>query len=102
MDVGKLIREQVPDRSGKILPADLTSGSFEFRDLTDPFIGTLFEGKVTSDTTYTHVAYGHTQCCALDQPFLTFNPLSLAVGSGASGPFDTSRQRHRPRKSCDH
>lgn len=41
IDVGKLIREQVPDKNGKFLPQDLTSGSYQFRDLTDKFIGSL-------------------------------------------------------------
>ena len=46
IDVGQLIREQVPDKNGKTLPSDLTMGSYEFRDLTNKGVGTLFEGKV--------------------------------------------------------
>jgi hypothetical protein len=56
IDVGKLIRERVPDKNGKTLPADLTSGSYKFRDLTNIGVGTLFEGKVIYDKTYGHVA----------------------------------------------
>lgn len=41
IDVGKPIREQVPDKNGKVLPQDLTSGPYQFRDLTDKFIGSL-------------------------------------------------------------
>ncbi len=63
IDVGKLIREQVPDKNGKALPQDLTSGSYEFRDLTNTGVGTLFEGKVIYDKTYGHVAYGCAACC---------------------------------------
>jgi hypothetical protein len=33
IDVGKLIREQVRDRNGHVLPPNLTSGSYELRDL---------------------------------------------------------------------
>ena len=58
IDVGKLIREHLPDKNGKTLPADLTSGSYEFRDLTDIAIGSLFEGKLIYDKTYGHVTYG--------------------------------------------
>lgn len=29
MDVGKLIREHIPDKNGNVLPADLTSGSYD-------------------------------------------------------------------------
>jgi hypothetical protein len=39
IDVGKLIREHIPDKNGSTLPADLASGSYEFRDLTDNLVG---------------------------------------------------------------
>jgi hypothetical protein len=55
IDLGKLIREHVPDKNGKPLPPDLSSGSYEFRDLTNTGAGTLFEGKVIYDKTYGHV-----------------------------------------------
>ena len=58
IDVGKLIREKVPDKNGQALPADITSGSYEIRDLSNKAIGTLFEGKVVYDRTYGHVTYG--------------------------------------------
>ncbi len=45
IDVGKLIREQVPDKNGNVLPNTLTSGSYQFRDLTNKAIGSLFEGR---------------------------------------------------------
>jgi hypothetical protein len=81
IDVGKLIREHVPDKGGKTLPADLTSGSYEFRDLTNTGVGTLFEGKVIYDKTYGHVTYGCGTCCGYYQPKLFFNPLLVPVGS---------------------
>lgn len=77
IDVGKLIREHVPDKNGRTLPADLTSGSYEFNDLTDKFIGTLFEGKVIYDKTYGHVAYGCGGCCGYTQTQLWYNPLGI-------------------------
>jgi hypothetical protein len=46
IDVGQLIREQVPNKNGNTLPSNLTSGSYEFRDLSHNGAGTLFEGKV--------------------------------------------------------
>jgi hypothetical protein len=90
IDIGKLIREHVPDKNGKALPADLTSGSYEFRDLTNPGLGTLFEGKVIYDKTYGHVAYGCAACCGYDtlNPVLQYDPLSLAVGSTAGQHVD--------------
>ncbi len=82
IDVGKLIREQVPDKNGKTLPANLTSGSYEFRDLTNQTIGALFEGKVIYDKTYGHVAYGCAGCCGYSASvLLTFDPLGIPLGS---------------------
>ncbi len=77
IDVGKLIREQVPDKNGRTLPPDLTMGSYEFRDLTHTGVGTLFEGKVIYDKTYGHVAYGCASCCGYKFPRLTFDPLGV-------------------------
>ena len=58
IDVGKLIRERVLDKNGNTLPADLTSGSYEIRDLTNKGVGNLYEGKIIYDKTYGHVTYG--------------------------------------------
>jgi hypothetical protein len=77
IDIGKLIREHVADKNGKTLPADLTSGSYEFRDLTNTGVGTLFEGKVIYDKTYGHVAYGCAQCCGYQRPTLFYDPLGI-------------------------
>ena len=81
IDVGKLIREHVLDKDGKTLPADLTSGSYEFRDLTDIGVGSLFEGKVIYDKTYGHVAYGCGFCCTYTNPIFTYNPLDFYFGN---------------------
>jgi len=83
IDVGKLIREQVPDKNGKVLPADLTSGSYEFRDLTDFALGALFEGKVIYDKTYGHAAYGCANCCGTMSTQTWFNPLGVPFASTA-------------------
>jgi hypothetical protein len=82
MDIGKLIREKVPDKNGKTLPADLTSGSYEFRDLTNNGVGTLFEGKVIYDKTYGHVTYGCATCCGYNAAELWYDPILL----GYQGP----------------
>ena len=80
IDVGKLIREHVPDKNGKTLPADLSSGSFEVRDLIDTGIGSLFEGKLIYDKTYGHVTYGCSLCCGYQKPgFFGFNPLGIPL-----------------------
>jgi hypothetical protein len=83
IDVGKLIREHVPDKNGKTLPADLTSGSYEFRDLTNKGVGTLFEGKVIYDKTYGHVAYGCGGCCGYKSTKLLLDPLGVPMAAPA-------------------
>ncbi len=80
--MGKLIREHVPDKNGNTLPADLASGSYEFRDLTNKGVGTLFEGKVIYDKTYGHVAYGCAGCCGYAQAYVWYDPLGIPFGSG--------------------
>ena len=77
IDVGKLIREHIPDKNGDVLPAELTSGSYEFRDLTNKSIGALFEGKVIFDKTYGHVAYGCASCCGYTTVSLRNSPLQI-------------------------
>jgi hypothetical protein len=79
MDLGKLIRESTPDKTGKTLPRDLASGSYEFRDLTNTGIGTLFEGKVIYDKTYGHVIYGCGTCCGYNAAELHFNPIFVLL-----------------------
>ena len=80
MDIGKLIRENVPDKNGKTLPADLTSGSYEIRDLTNKAVGSLFEGKVIYDKTYGHVTYGCGGCCGHIPPIVPwYNPIGVLI-----------------------
>jgi hypothetical protein len=88
IDIGKLIREQVPDKNGKALPADLTSGSYEFRDLTNRGVGTLFEGKVIYDKTYGHVAYGCAACCGWGLPYVWYDPIAVPFGGPAGQGVD--------------
>lgn len=77
IDVGKLIQLAMPDKNGNTLPRDLTSGSYELRDLTHTGVGTLFEGKVIYDKTYGHAAYGCNVCCGYISATLFYNPIDL-------------------------
>src|SRR5258707_831117 len=81
IDMGKLIRERVLDKNGNALPADLASGSYEIRDLTNKGVGNLFEGKVIYDKTYGHVTYGCGGCCGYRPPTLWYNPLGIPFSS---------------------
>ena len=82
--MGKLIREHVPDKNGKVLPAEVSTGTYEIRDLTNKGVGTLFEGKVVYDKTYGHVAYGCGESCAFKTPRFFYDPLGILFG-GTSG-----------------
>lgn len=77
IDIGKLIRERIPDKNGKTFPVDLVSGSYEFRDLADKGVGHVFEGKVIYDKTFGHVTYGCGGPCCDNAPYLTNNPLGI-------------------------
>jgi hypothetical protein len=94
IDVGKLIREHVPDKNGKMLPADLSMGTYEFRDLTNRGVGTLFEGKVIYDKTYGHVAYGCYTCCGYSNVSTIYNPLGIFFQS-------TTDNSVQARDNCD-
>src|SRR5260370_37572983 len=84
VDVGKLIGQHVPDKNGNVLPLDLSSGSYEFRDRNDKRIGTLFEGKAIYEKTYGHVVCGCNQCCAYAPgTWLGFNPLGIPLLGGS-------------------
>lgn len=82
MDIGKLIRQNTPDKNGKALPPDLTSGSYEIRDLEN-HIGTLFEGKIIYDKTYGHVTYGCEMCCGYKRIAMSIYALDIPLGSSA-------------------
>lgn len=85
IDVGKLIQQALPDKNGSILPRNLTSGSYEFRDLSHTGVGSLFEGKVIYDKTYGHAAYGCATCCGFsgNTTELWFNPINVYPTSPA-------------------
>jgi hypothetical protein len=83
IDVGKLISQHVPDKNGNILPANLAMGGYQFQDLTNSGVGTLFEGKVIYDKTYGHVAYGCAICCGNRPPTCKFDPLGIPFPGNA-------------------
>jgi hypothetical protein len=82
IDVGELIRDQVPDASGRTIPPDVMEGSYEIRDDNDKNIGYLYEGKVITDKTFGHATYGCGSCCGYDDSYLLPDPLIGPMGSG--------------------
>jgi hypothetical protein len=82
LDIGKLIRNQVPDTYGTTIPVTVMSGSYELKILstlrTD---GGLFEGKLVVDKTYGYAVHGCAGCCPdYDPPFIIQDPLNFDVG----------------------
>lgn len=78
IDVGQLIRNQVPDKKGTVLPASLTMGSYEIRELTQTG-PSLFEGKVVYDKKYGSVTYGCGSCCGYKGAEFDYNPLGIPL-----------------------
>jgi hypothetical protein len=76
LDVGQLIRNQIPDSDRNVIPTETMTGSYELRDLDHPAVGLLYEGKLTIDKTYGHGSYGCGSCCGLYNPKLDPNPFS--------------------------
>lgn len=84
VDIGQLIRNQVPDKNGNVLPSTLTSGSYEITDLSHHGAGTIFEGKVIYDKMNGDAAYGCAACCGHgEQATLWYDPLGILDGSDA-------------------
>lgn len=79
VDVGDLVRSSRPDIHGIVLPKRLSSGSYQFRDLTNPLNGTLFEGKVVYDLTNGHVTYGCAACCSTRSTYLNYDPFTISL-----------------------
>ena len=80
LDVGRLIRDQVPDSDGHTLPPDTMTGSYELRDLDHATVGLLYEGKLVIDKTYGHAAYGCGSCCGYTTPELVPDPYTGPPG----------------------
>ena len=80
LDVGQLIRNQVPDSDGKTMKPDTMTGSYELRDLDHATVGLLYEGKLIVDKTYGHAAYGCALCCGYVKTELTPSPFSGPPG----------------------
>ena len=88
VDFGRLIRDRVPDKAGHLLPADLTSGAYRVRDLTNKTVGSLYEGKVIVEKTYGHAAYGCAVCCGYTGA--GFNPVGFDGPVGIDSPQDVT------------
>jgi hypothetical protein len=86
VNVADLIRNRVADRKGNLLPVDLSTGTYELRDLgASP--GALMMASVTSDSS-TGIGLPSAECCGIQSP--SFDPDFFAVEiDGMWDPFAT-------------
>lgn len=83
-DISDIIRNQVPDKNGKTIPAGVTMGSYELRDLDHIGRGYLYEGKLVIDKSLGHGYYGCAGCCGYEGQKLLPNPFWGGVGTQGS------------------
>jgi len=56
-NIASLVRDQVPDITGKILPLGTASGAYQIRQTLPTGRGLIYEGKVITDKTYGPATY---------------------------------------------
>ena len=83
-DVGALIRNQVPDKDGNVIPTDVMMGSYELRDVDHYAAGLLYEGKLVINKTWGHGYYGCAACCGYGSTRFAPDPYSDIIGNGTS------------------
>jgi hypothetical protein len=83
LDIGKLVRNQVPDVNGTTIPLTVMSGSYQLKSLTDKPTDGLFEGKLVVDKTYGYAVHGCASCCPEYDPYILADPLNLTMGGSS-------------------
>ena len=80
LNMADLIRKRVADRHGNLLPAELTTGTFDLRDLT-PGGHSLTESSLAIDNTLGFQAAPPPcpSCCSDISPFLSPDPVSVII-----------------------
>lgn len=79
VDIGKLIRDRIPDKNGNLLPGDLTTGAYRLLDLAETPAASLYEGKVVTDKTWGHATYGCGVCCGYRGVYFSPDPVGVPV-----------------------
>lgn len=80
--MGRIIRQQVPDKDGRVIPPGTTEGSYELVDLDHLTRGYVYEGKLVLDRTYGRAFYGCGTCCGWNSWILQPGSFSGEVGAG--------------------
>ena len=100
VNLNDLIRNQMPDNDGNIIPSDITSGAYQLREISQPEQNFLYEGKVITDKTFGHATYGCMVCCGYggdNQPYLDPNPVQVPLnGSAVVGVVGINSCSHNP------
>lgn len=81
VDVGKLIRDRIPDSNGNLFPGDLTTGAYRLRGLAETPGASLYEGKVVTDKTWGHATYGCMVCCGYRAVYFSPDPTGIPVAT---------------------
>ena len=68
VNLGDLIRHQIADKNGRVIPPGVIEGSYEIKDLDAKGAGYLYEGKTITDKTFGHATYGCAECCMQTGP----------------------------------
>jgi hypothetical protein len=80
VNFAELIQNRVPDRKGQILPADLTDGTYEVKDLNSR-PGTLTIGGLALDKTYGYQTKPPSpDCCGFGSPLIDPSAVGVSVG----------------------
>jgi len=70
LNLADLIHRRVADHKGRMLPADLASGTYDLRDLNPGKGGNLVGSELALDTTLGQQARPNIlRCCGVDQPY---------------------------------
>jgi hypothetical protein len=84
VNVGELIRNQIPDKNGRAMPADLKTGAYQLIDVADRPTASLYEGKVVTDKKFGHATYGCMICCGYNGLRLNPSPVYTDIGGFAA------------------
>jgi hypothetical protein len=79
VNLGNLIHDRVPDENGNLLPVDLTSGTYDIKDLSSTY-GSLAVNALAFDKTLgTRVGVPLPDCCAQGDPDLSPSHIDVSV-----------------------
>ncbi len=82
LNFADLIHKRVPDRKGHVLPADLTSATYDLQDLSSG-PGSLLDGSLLVDNTWGHHLLPPVEsCCGIFNGSPAFNPDAIDMFMG--------------------